>query len=443
MAFTYEDDRLIQGIRDFVLEGFHPQYGQLLQRFDSNPLWERLGTLGTNLWLDTGNMDDAHDIWTCEFHALTTNNTLLNKEVQRGAYDDLIFRAAKMLLQFGQLSWQDMRLEIGFILNAYHALRLVERFDAFVSVEEHTDLAHDVQATVAYGVRYHSICPDRFIIKVPFTPAGVLASRLLARAGVPVNHTLGFSARQNYVVARIAMPQFVNVFLGRLNAFVSDNNLGDGMYVGERATNASQLAIRQLRSQRRIPTRQIAASMRNGQQVVDLAGVDVMTMPPKAAREFIGMGLQPEDLTDRMTEEYHPQFNADVDPRAIRLDTLWDIPRELCDCLDALEQEHLDRFTPDDLIDFFARHGFGDIFVRWTEPQRSMSRSEGKIPKMANWSEALASGTIGLDSLMNLAGFNSFAADQAAMDERIEGVLRKGQYCPEELKEKAKTQSGD
>ena len=33
--------------------------------------------------------------------------------------------------------------------------------------------------------------------------------------------------------------------------------------------------------------------------------------------------------------------------------------------------------------------------------------------------------TIGLDSLMNLAGLNSFATDQAAMDQRVQEVLAK------------------
>jgi len=39
--------------------------------------------------------------------------------------------------------------------------------------------------------------------------------------------------------------------------------------------------------------------------------------------------------------------------------------------------------------------------------------------------DQLAAGEIGLDSLMNLAGLNSFAADQKAMDDRITNLLAK------------------
>ena len=155
----------------------------------------------------------------------------------------------KLLSAYPQLTEKQRILEIAFILNAYHALRLVEQFDCFVSVEEHTDLASEVDLAIEYAQRYHAICPERFIVKLPFTPAGLLATRKLSKEGIPINHTLGFGARQNYVIARIAQPKFVNVFLGRLNSFIIDNGLGDGAYIGEKATLASQAAIRKLRSE--------------------------------------------------------------------------------------------------------------------------------------------------------------------------------------------------
>ena len=111
-------------------------------------------------------------------------------------------------------------LELAFILNARHGLRLVEQFDAYVSVEEHTALANDVETAVEVARRYHEICPERFIVKIPFTPAGLLATRRLSDEGIAINHTLGFSARQKYVIARVGRPAYVNVFMGRLGSFV-------------------------------------------------------------------------------------------------------------------------------------------------------------------------------------------------------------------------------
>jgi transaldolase len=412
-------------IEAFIKSSFKPQFGQLTERFETDPTWQRLREIGSELWLDTGSIGDSQELWTREFSALTTNNTLLNREVQTGRYDSLICEAAQMLSAYPHLTEHQRMLELAFILNAWHGLRLVETFDAYVSVEEHTALAHDVDQSVDYARRYHTICPERFIVKIPLTPAGLLATRRVSADGIPVNHTLGFSARQNYMIARIGRPAFVNVFLGRLNSFVVGNDLGDGGYVGEKATLASQAAIRDLRQRNLAPTRQIGASFRSGAQVRDLAGIDVMTMPPKVASEFLSIGMSPDQITDKTAADYSPGMSQNVDREAIRLDTLWDIDNELVACLDALDNQDIGSFTPDELTDFFAEHGCADVLVRWGEAQIETSTVEGKIPKLQNWRDTLANKSIGLDSLMNLAGLRSFATDQKAMDDRVRQVLDK------------------
>ena len=418
-------NKLEQAVEDFVKRGFSPNFGKLKGCFKTNPIWARLCELGSRLWLDTGSIEDSEPLWTQEFSALTTNNTLLNREIQTGRYDSLVGEAEKLLASYEELSQEERKLEIAFILNAWHGLRLVEKYDAFVSVEEHTDLAHDLEKAVECAIRYHAICPERFIIKLPFTPAGVLATRRISALGIPVNHTLGFSARQNYVIARIGRPAYVNVFLGRLNGFVVTNELGNGSFIGEKATLASQEAIRKLRQTSEIKTMQIGASFRSGGQVRDLAGIDVMTIPPKVVAEFISMGMEPNKIEDKTEMDYPPGVDEKIDREAIRLDTLWDIDNELVACIDALEKEDLASFTPDDLIDFFKDHNCSDVLVRWSDSEIETSTKEGKIPQLDNWKDALADKSIGLDTLMNLAGLNSFIMDQKAMDQRVERVLQK------------------
>jgi transaldolase len=417
--------QLSNKIHEFVTAGFEPGFDRPKDTLETNPVWSRLTELGSQLWLDTGSIADAEQFWTQQFSALTTNNTLLNREVQTGVYDSLIGDASRILDEFKQLTENQRMLEIAFILNARHGLRLVEKFDAYVSVEEHTDLANNVEQAVDYARRFYAICPERFIIKIPFTPAGLLATRKIAAGKIPVNHTLGFSARQNYVIARIGRPAYVNVFLGRLNSFVASNNLGDGTYIGEKATLASQAAAKKLRQTHQTPTLQIGASFRAGPQVGDLAGIDVMTMPPKVAGEFLSLGLAPQDITDKTSMDYNVGLNKDVNADEIRLDTLWDIDEELVSCIDALEKENLDGFTPEKLVDFFEDHQCGDVLVRWSDSQIKTSTAEGKIPKLENWKDALKDKSVGLDSLMNLGGLNSFMTDQKAMDDRVSEVLSK------------------
>jgi transaldolase len=414
---------LAMRIQQFLKDGFKPHFDQLKTNFKSHPIWNQLRRLNSLLWLDTGSIQDSQQRWTHEFSALTTNNTLLNKEIQTGQYDFLISKSADILTSFPNLTEKQRVLEIAFILNAWHGLRLVEKFDAHVSVEEHTDLANNVELGVDYAKRYYAVCPQRFIIKIPFTPASLLVTRKLSMEGIPVNHTLGFSARHNYLIARIAKPAYVNVFLGRLNSFVADNKLGDGSYIGEKATLASQAAVRKLRQAKLSPSLQIGASFRSGKQVWNLAGIDVMTIPPKVADEFLTLGLSPQAIVDQTKMNYTIGLNPEINPNSIRLNTLWDIDEKFIACVNALEKENLDGFTPDDLIGFFNNHKCPDVLVRWSDLQIATSTKEGKIPKLENWKDALADRSIGLDSLMNLAGLNSFVADQKAMDERVREVL--------------------
>ena len=73
------DDLLKEKIRKFIAQGIEEK--PMEAKPDS--LWTGLKNTGTELWLDTGDMEEAEKIWTAEMTALTTNNTLVNKEIQR------------------------------------------------------------------------------------------------------------------------------------------------------------------------------------------------------------------------------------------------------------------------------------------------------------------------------------------------------------------------
>jgi transaldolase len=416
-------DPLAEPLAELVLEDFSPRFDQLADRFPDNPRWQTLRQTGSELWLDSGDIEAIGRLWTRQFSAVTTNNTLLNKEVQKGQYDSLIQRAASLVRTRAGRKIQDreLALEIAFVLNARHALRLVEAFDAYVSVEEHTDLACDAEGAVRYARRFHAICPQRFFVKIPFTPAGLLAARRCHDEDIPVNLTLGFSARQNYLAARFARPRFVNVFLGRLNQFVSENELGDGNLVGEKATLASCRAVAEAARKHRLPTRQIAASLRSGQQIADLAGVDVITMPVAAADEFLS--LPDPQIVSRRNEDYDVQLADTVEVEEAALDELWDVPDVLAEACDELDKRDPGDLSPQDLVHALHEASLPDLLVNWPDSQVQVSLKEGKIPRIHTWLEGLANGEFGIDALMNLAGLSSFTTDQAAMDARVREVL--------------------
>jgi transaldolase len=384
--------------------------------------WKKLTDLGTQLWLDTGDIEQAAELWNSEFSALTTNNTLLNKEVQKGIYDDFVKTSVKRVRDAaGDIDDDTLVLETAFALNAKHALKLVGKFDANVSVELHTDLANDIERSVWYGKRYYDICPERFYVKVPLTPEGFLAARRLAKEGVPINFTLGFSARQNYLAAQLTNPKFVNVFMGRLNSFVADNSLGSGENVGEKTTLATQRYVNELCDAGLSGSKLIGASMRSREQVISLAGLDVFTMPVKVAK---GYSEEPaESVENQVGNDPAVPLNDGVKLEDFNGGSLWEVSDEFKKAVGGLMEKDVDSMNGTDLQDYFEGAGFGDFLPKWSDADIGRVRKDGKIPVFETWRDKLSSGAVGLDALMNVSALYSFVTDQEALDGRMRSML--------------------
>lgn len=399
-----------------------PDAQQSRSSFDNSELWTSVAKTGTSLWLDTGDIEAAQALWKQQFVALTTNNTLLNKEVQKGIYDELVPGTAKLLQDKG-LSDEGIVQEIAFVLNAVHGLKLVRTFDADVSVELHTAISNDAEASYQYGKRFHAICPDRFIVKVPLTPAGLLAARRLSDDGIRLNFTLGFSARQNWLIAALAKPTWVNVFMGRIGAFIADNQLGDGKNSGEKATLASQRALRRMRDGGGPDVRQIGASIRNGAQVNDLLGLDVFTIPTAAAQGFVDLNPAPETICDKTGDDPAVSFADGVDANAAGLNCFWEMTEQFEGAAAAAAKLDANSATAADVLATLHDHGAADLFPQYSAEEAAKIDGDGKIPVYATWKDRVAAGTASWDGTLTAAALASFTKDQNALDARISGLL--------------------
>lgn len=394
--------------------------GKPSQQYQSDPLLARLKELGTELWMDTGELELAQSIWKTELTALTTNNTLANQVVQSGVMDAVIQETIEKLGEAATgLSREELVMEIGFVINCRIALRLVEAFKVKVSVELHPSVSRDIEKSVEYGKRYFRVCPEYFTIKVPLTPEGLLATRKIRQANIPVNFTLGFSARQNYLAARLSNPNYVNVFLGRLNAVVADNSAGSGEWVGEKVTLHTQNAINEVRDQHSdVETRLIAASIRNGDQVATLAGVDVQTIPPAAMKEFQESGRTPDQINKTDGTALKPNVDSNHDWGA-RVARLWEMDDDFKKAVDRLMAcSDLDQMSGK-CLEQFCKENELDLFHPFSQQDLKKIQDDGKIPKLAEWP-----GSFALDDLMTQSALQSFTKDQNALDARIESFLK-------------------
>jgi transaldolase len=404
------DTTLISKTDEFILKGVE----EAAFKSNSDPFWQNLKQTGTELWLDTGDIEEAEKIWSAEMTALTTNNTLLNNEIQKGIYDSYIKDAKKIVKE---LPFREQIIEIAFILNARHGLRLTKIFGGNVSVELHTDTANNFDAIIEYGKRYFDICPEHFIVKVPYTATGLLGARKLRQLGVRINFTLEFSARQNIMVAAIARPNYLNVFLGRLGAYLKDNNLGDGTGAGERAVLTSQKWVKELTGLNKEPTKLIAASLRSADQLEKLAGVDVFTMPVKVATD--GRSKLSGKFVSALDNIYPVNLNSSAED--VFVEKLWEVtPKELSLAKDLAVNLPKDG---NELIQRVRDAGCGDMFPALSGEDYRHISEDGKIPKHERWVQRIKNGELAIDTLLNLAGLASFANDQAQLDARIKRLI--------------------
>ena len=379
-----------------------------------DPFWESLRNTGTELWLDTGDIEEAEANWSAEMSALTTNNSLLNNEIQKGSYDVFISEAKSIVRDLPQ---EDRVKEIAFILNARHGLRLALKFGGYVSVELHTDIAHDIKAIQYYGKRLHEICPEQFIVKVPYTAEGLIGARLLRDSGVKINFTLEFSARENVLVTKVARPDYVNVFLGRIGAFMINNKLGDGSGAGEMAVISSQNWVTGLSSENPWQTKLIAASLRSYNQIELLAGTDVFTMPPKVAAEGH------KELSGKFSSRMHENYDVSIYDSAneAHIEKFWKVDNKVLNLAERLTSRM--PVSGSELIHIAYEEGCEDMFPSLTKEEKSFLASDGKIPVYSRWDKKISQGKIAPDTLLTLAGLASFSADQELLDQRIKSII--------------------
>jgi transaldolase len=141
------------------------------------------------------------------------------------------------------------------------------------------------------------------IVKVPLTPDGLAAGKVLAAEGTRINVTLCFSVNQALLAAAIGA-YIISPFAGRL-----DDINEDGMRVVADIVSAYR--------QQEIKTKVLAASIRTPMHVTQaaLAGADIATMPVSVLKMMFNHPLtdagQKRFLEDyRKTQEAKPAMKS-------------------------------------------------------------------------------------------------------------------------------------
>ena len=156
-----------------------------------------------------------------------------------------------------------------------HIRRICELVQAPVSAEVLSTASADMIAEAHRLAKIH----EQVVVKIPMTPDGLQATRVLAREGIKVNQTLIFQPLQALLAAK-AGAAYVSPFIGRL-----DDISQTGMELVEQ--------IMTIFNNYGIETEVIVASVRHPLHVLQaaLAGADIATIPYKALMQLINHPL--------------------------------------------------------------------------------------------------------------------------------------------------------
>ena len=153
--------------------------------------------------------------------------------------------------------------------------RICELVDGDVSAEV---VSRDAASMVTEGRALRTL-HENVIVKVPFSAAGLEATRVLVSEGHKVNMTLVFSATQALLTAE-AGASYISCFMGRLDDISVDSTAALAEIVDclHKGGSTSQV---------------LAASIRHPGHVVSAAalGCDVATVPAKVLRQMLSHPL--------------------------------------------------------------------------------------------------------------------------------------------------------
>jgi transaldolase len=196
-----------------------------------------------------------------------------------------------------------------------------------------------------------------------------------------------------------------------------NNKLGDGSGAGEMAVLSSQEWVTRLSGLNEWPTRLIAASLRNFEQLELLAGTDVYTMPPKVAAA--GRASLKGNFVSRIKEKYPVSIFDSA--RDSRVNTFWEVNEKVVRFAEGLAARIPE--TGDELVKRAHDSGCGEMFPFLNTDEVRFLDSDGKIPVHSRWEKRIREGSIAPDTLLTLAGLASFTADQGMLDKRIRGII--------------------
>jgi transaldolase len=241
----------------------------------------------TTIVVDTGDIESIK-----KFHPTdaTTNPSLIGSAIEQPEYKKLIQKAVEYSKKKGgnlteRASWL---IDILFVLVGAEILSMIP---GRVSTEVDARLSFDVEGSIKKAQRLiglyeeMGIYRDRILIKLASTWEGGLAAKELEKMGIHCNMTLLFGMAQAIHCAE-SHATLISPFVGRILDWYKLHEKKDSYPPAEDPGVKSVAQIYHYFKKHGYATQIMGASFRNKEEILELAGCDLLTISPQFLKEL-------------------------------------------------------------------------------------------------------------------------------------------------------------
>ena len=234
---------------------------------------------------DTG---DIHSIEKFRPRDATTNPSLITAAAQMKEYADIVDGGLRWAeREAGPNATEDKVVKLALDrLAVEFGLRILKVVPGRVSTEVDARLSYNTQASIEKG-RYlisqykaAGIGPERVLIKIASTWEGIRAAEVLEKEGIHCNLTLLFGMHQAVACAE-ANVTLISPFVGRILDWHLKAEKRDSYPPADDPGVKSVTKIYNYYKKFGHKTEVMGASFRNKEEIIELAGSDLLTIAPK------------------------------------------------------------------------------------------------------------------------------------------------------------------
>lgn len=252
----------------------------------------------TTIVVDTGNIDSIKRFTPTD---ATTNPSLILKASEQAEYKHLLDEAVNKAKSVSK----ERKALLNNILDQLFVnfgIEILKSIPGRVSTEVDARLSFDVEASISKAHHLISLYEkaniprERVLIKLASTWEGIVAAKTLEKEGIHCNMTLLFSLPQA-IAASYSNVTLISPFVGRILDW-HKKNTGKSSYAGYE--DPGVISVKNIYNYYKkfdIKSQVMGASFRNADEILELAGCDLLTISPELLNELSQMeGEVPKKL---------------------------------------------------------------------------------------------------------------------------------------------------